>query len=85
MIPARTGLPEIGGSSTLGQFPLLEARSTIASVNTEVADDWIWYQLGNREQTQYASFNTPIGEGDQCDRVVLSDIHVSQTDSSGED
>ena len=78
---------EIGGSEDYGEFTLFEARSTIQDIDTELADNWITFDNladGGREQSQYMSFNTPVGEPDQCGRVVFSDIHVTSEVAGGD-
>lgn len=76
-------LRNVGGSSTYGQFSIYQARNTVDAVNEAVATRWVY--TSQPASVQYLSFNTPIEApaAKQCGRMVLSDIHVSATDSGG--
>jgi hypothetical protein len=77
----------VGGSTTPGQLTILAGQHTVDAVNATVSQRWIYSDAmpGARQQTlrnpsvQYFTFNTPTGAPaeQQCGRVVLSDIHVS--------
>jgi hypothetical protein len=90
-------LVNVGGSTTPGQLTILAGQHTVDAVNATVSQRWIYSDAvpGSRTQTlrnpsvQYFTFNTPTGAPveQQCGRVVLSDIHVSNAgtpaDTSG--
>jgi len=67
----------MGASATPGAVPIRGAKQTIASENEAYAQRWLASE--DPATVQYLSANTPLGapEGEQCGRVVLSDIHVS--------
>lgn len=56
--------------------------SNVQSVNPAVAQRWI--HVPAQTNVQYLSFNAPIGadEKSQCGRMVFTDIHVANGDSS---
>lgn len=72
------------GTQPQGQMPIADRRGTIQSINTALAQRWIWLNHGGMERVQYFSFNSPVGaeEEDECGRVVFSDIHVAAGDTS---
>jgi len=75
----------VGASPVAGQLAINQPRDTVASVNTTVAQQWIY---GTSPATiEYFTFNTPVGAvpEDQCGRMVFSDLHVSSGDIVGSD
>jgi len=70
-------LSNVGASSDLGQVTIAAAQHNIVRENPAYAQRWI-ATAAPKESVQYISANTPLGaSGEQCGRVVLSDIHVS--------
>jgi hypothetical protein len=72
-------LVSAGASDTPGQIQIKGAQHNIVSENPAYAQRWIATE--EPEPTvQYISANTPLGASDaqQCGRLVLSDIHVSE-------
>lgn len=65
----------LGALSPAGQFPIFQIYNNINSVNSTLAERWIYSNRGDH----YFAFNTPVGaeEADQCGRVVYSDLHIS--------
>ena len=82
-----TWLVNVGGSTTAGQLSILAGQHTVDAANPTFSQRWIYSDAvpGSRTQTlrnpsvQYFTFNTPADApaDQQCGRVVLSDIHVS--------
>ena len=82
-----TWLVNVGGSTTPGQLVILAGQHTVDTANPTYSQRWIYSDAmpGATQQTlrnpsvQYFTFNTPADApaADQCGRVVLSDIHVS--------
>jgi hypothetical protein len=80
-------LVNVGGSTTLGQLQILAGKHTVDAVNPMYSQRWIYSDPmpAARQATlhnpsvQYLALNTPAGAptAQQCGRVVLSDIHVS--------
>jgi hypothetical protein len=78
-------LVNVGASTTPGILPLAqEANQTtvdaVAGGNT--SQRWIYAADRNPQAVQYLTATTPI-PGGTCGRVVLSDIHVSNSGMSG--
>jgi hypothetical protein len=78
----------VGGSTTLGTFPIDQARHDVDAVNGQPTNDpvsirWVYGQ--NPNVVEYYSFNTPVGltSDKQCGKVVFSDLHVSAGDTPG--
>ncbi len=62
------------------QFDVQSIQKNIGSVNTGLAERWLYSPDGATGQRDlYFAFNTPVGAGedDQCGRVVYSDLHVA--------
>lgn len=79
-------LVNTGGSTTLGQLSISEGRNDVSSVNNTTSQRWIYGTFpGVTESVQYLTFNTPVNvdAGDQCGRVVFSDLHVGSGDQPG--
>ena len=77
----------VGASTTLGQLLLRQARHDVMSVDEDVAFRWIDGVNPNDSSSaavQYMSFNTPTDAAadEKCGRMVVTDIHVSNTDTS---
>jgi hypothetical protein len=80
-------LVNVGGSTTPGQLVILAGQHTVDTVNTTYSQRWIYsdampmarQQTLHNPSVQYLTFNTPADApvDQQCGRVVLSDIHVS--------
>lgn len=91
-------LPQVMGTTTLGQLPIYHSRITLTYRNPSLTTDWVDYQYTRDPNmsslldptSQYFSFNTPIGVPamNQCGQMVFTDMHVSgaaasdHTDSS---
>lgn len=71
-------LVSAGASELEGQVNIAAAQHSLVLENPEYAQRWI--STDDPESVQYISANTPLGVSDaeQCGRVVLSDIHVSE-------
>lgn len=76
----------VGASTTLGSITLQQAKHTLTAVDPIAAKRWIYQdQTANgTPSVQAFSFTTPAeaAPAQQCGRVVFSDIHVTQADSS---
>jgi hypothetical protein len=78
----------VGASTTLGQLLLRQARHDVDAVDEDVAFRWIDGINTTPEPdvagVQYMSFNTPtnVANNLKCGRMVVTDIHVSNTDDS---
>jgi hypothetical protein len=78
-------LVAVGASTTPGQIQLMMGQHSVDAV-TSAAQRWI-YTTDPTASTQYLTFNTPVEEAaaNQCGRVVFTDIHVANGDSSHPD
>jgi len=79
-----TWMLNVGGSTTRDLIhPINGGRSTLTSVNTMKAEQWV-YTADASKNTQNFQFTTPneVDEGDRCGKVVFSDMHVSGTVNS---
>jgi hypothetical protein len=81
-------LINVTASTVLGQLSLRQAQHTIDDVEDTLALRWMSStnpNAGNAAGVPYMSFNTPIGvpDDEKCGRMVVTDIHVSNTDDSG--
>lgn len=78
-------LVNVGASSEPGRIDLTGTQHTVVSETPEYAQRWI--ATSSPETVQYLSANTPLGAApaDQCGRVILSDIHVTGSESEGRD
>jgi hypothetical protein len=72
-------LVSVGGSITRGQLVIQAAQHTVDAANAMIAQPWIYSTTP--ASVQYMTVNTPVGAAEDalCGRVVLSDIHVSNT------
>ncbi|HET6280143.1 MAG TPA: carboxypeptidase regulatory-like domain-containing protein [Polyangia bacterium] len=70
-------LVAVGASTMRGQLPIVGGKRTMQTLNTMVAQRWIYLDMP--ETIQYLTANTPVGAAAdaQCGRVVFSDLHVS--------
>jgi hypothetical protein len=68
------------GISPDGVVPIEGGAHTIVAEHPEYAQRWL--ETADPASVQYISANTPLGapDGEQCGRIVLSDIHVSPGD-----
>jgi hypothetical protein len=80
----------VGGSTTLGQFPLNSSRWDVSTVNTQptnapTSERWVYQNYQSQEVDEYYSFNTPVNlpPTQQCGKVVFSDLHVASGDQTG--
>src|SRR5262249_30687936 len=82
-------LVNVGGSTALGQVDIRAAQHTVDSVQSSMAQRWIYANNvkdvdGKTAATtlQYFTFNTPVdvAPANQCGRFVFTDIHVSSGD-----
>jgi hypothetical protein len=78
----------VGGSTTLGTFPVDEPRDDVSAYNNQpptnpVSVQWVYAQ--SPSFVEYYSFNTPVGldATQQCGKVVFSDLHVGAGNSPG--
>lgn len=78
-------LVNVGASTSRGKLALTQARGDVQAVNPALAQRWI--HLPAQNNVQYLSFNAPLGaqESGQCGRMVYTDIHVANGDSSYSD
>lgn len=63
-----------------GKLPVKYSRQTVLTRDTTVSQDWVHFQPPTYPlQSQYFSFNAPIGASadQQCGQMVFTDIHVS--------
>lgn len=75
-------LSNVGGLTQSGQLSISEARNDVESVNAFTSQQWIFST--NPKSVQYFTFNTPVGQQDQCGRIVFSDLHVGAGDKPGQ-
>jgi hypothetical protein len=78
-------LVNVDASPERGRIDLTGTQHTLESENPEYAQRWI--ATTDPQTVQYISANTPFGApaDQQCGRVVLSDIHVTGSESEGRD
>ena len=78
-------LVNFGASPTRGQITIRQARSTVESINSTIAQRFVYYDdpLRMMRTAQYFSFFAPLGKppAQQCGRMVFTDIHVSGNDA----
>jgi hypothetical protein len=82
-------LVNVGGSMTPGLVPLVDAQNTGRTENPALAQRWVYDPLDASTASpsvKYMTANTPIGaaEGNECGRIVYSDIHVATNDPAGD-
>jgi hypothetical protein len=78
----------VGASTTLGTFPVNQARHDVDAVNGTPPTDPVsirWVYSTSPGLVEYYTFNTPVGNtpDKQCGKVVFSDLHVAAGDSPG--
>jgi hypothetical protein len=80
-------LVNVKASPTKGQLSLLGGKHSVLSLDTKVAQRWIYSDAippngatSDPKGVLYMTFNTPVGavSDQQCGRAVYTDIHVSQ-------
>jgi hypothetical protein len=81
-------LLNVGASTVLGELELQAGQHTIRAVDPSMARAWMHStnpNEGDDPGVPYLSFDTPAeaANADQCGRMVVTDIHVSNTDNSG--
>ncbi len=81
-------LVNVAASTVLGELELRQGQHTIRSVDQSMARVWMTSTNPNENDdpgVPYFSFDTPVeaANADQCGRMVVTDIHVSNTDDSG--
>jgi hypothetical protein len=71
-------LVNVGASTTPGQLVIHGAEHSVDATVAGVSQQWIYGQdtTKNTPMVQYFSFTTPVG-GQECGRMVFSDLHVS--------
>jgi hypothetical protein len=74
---------------TNGQFEIVDPRTDLDSVDTNVAQRWMYHSGDNK--VMHTTFNTPLmpgtddmGQPQYCGRVVFSDFHVSANEVTGQ-
>jgi hypothetical protein len=77
----------VAASTTLGELVLRQARHDVLTVDETLGFRWIDGinpNDGDSAAVQYMSFNTPTtaDNDEKCGRMVVTDIHVSNTDDS---
>ena len=78
----------VGGSTTLGTFPINQGRHDVDAVNGQPTSDPVsvrWVYGTNPNIVEYYTFNTPVGvtSDKQCGKVVFSDLHIAAGDQPG--
>jgi len=78
----------VGGSTTLGTFPVNQGRHDVDAVNGQPPTDPVsirWVYATSPNLVEYYTFNTPVGAAttSQCGKVVFSDLHVAAGDKPG--
>jgi hypothetical protein len=78
-------LTDVGASKKRGELDLVSVKCTIEAVDPKRTQRYI--HVPEARCVQYMSFNAPVGadEKGQCGRLVLTDIHVSDSDRSATD
>jgi len=82
-------LMNVGGSTTSGIVSLVDAQNTGRTENPLYAQRWVYdpYDAATMSASvKYMTANTPLGapDGEQCGRIVYSDIHVTTDDPNGD-
>ncbi len=75
-------LVNVGASTQRGKLPLTQAKADVQVINPSLAERWIHVPAQNN--VQYLAFNAPLGarEEGQCGRMIFTDIHVANGDTS---
>jgi hypothetical protein len=73
-------LVNVGSAAPPGNLSILDGHNTVSRHVDGISQRWVYSD--SPTTAQYLSFNTPVGEGAQCGRVVLSDLHSSSSDLS---
>jgi len=82
-------LVNVGGSTTPGVVSLVDAQNTGRTENPQYAKRWVYDPMDAATMSpsvKYMTANTPLGapDGEQCGRIVYSDIHVTTDDPNGD-
>lgn len=80
-------MDHLGRFDVNNQFPVNAIVKNIGSVNQDQAERWIYTPEDSPGDLDlYFAFNTPLGaaDGDQCGRVVYSDLHIVSAGDSEE-
>lgn len=84
-------LVHVQASSTPGQIEVVGGRHTVQAIDEDLAEKWIYMtdsggapDHDHRPAVQYYQFTTPLDQpaDNRCGKVVFSDIHVSEGDTS---
>ena len=80
-------LVNVGASTVLGELELQAGQHTVRSVDPTMARQWMSSTNPNENDdpgVPYFTVDTPVESpnADQCGRMVVTDIHVSNTDGS---
>jgi hypothetical protein len=73
-------LVNVGSAATPGNLTIVDGKNTVSRHVDGISHRWIYSD--SPVTAQYLSLNTPVGEGAQCGRIVMSDIHSSSMDLS---
>jgi hypothetical protein len=69
-------LVNVGASTTPGQLVIQGGKRTVGAVQGATLR-WAYNGTGQNAAVQYMSFQTPVGAGSTCGKVVFSDLHVT--------
>jgi hypothetical protein len=74
----------VGGSTTYGRLPIMDARQTCKALDRARAERWVYLQDGASQILQNFQFTTPNerAEPERCGKVVFSDMHVASGSTS---
>lgn len=78
-----------GASMPRGTLQIRNARSTVKTLSSSLTQRFVYYDdpMRGMADAQYFSFNAPVGAaaGEQCGRMVFTDMHVSGNDAQRPD
>jgi len=83
----------VGGSTTRGEFPVVQARTTNQTLDTTKVERWVHTKGGQEngqnvpaDLAQMFQFTTPIevANDQRCGKVVFTGMHVSGTGGNGD-
>jgi hypothetical protein len=77
-------LQNVGGSVSLGVFPILEGRLSCRAVDLTKAERWVLTNVSGASVPQMFQFTTPqeVVPDERCGKVVFSDMHVASGSTS---